>query len=176
MSEKLIVLYRMSTCPPCNKMKPEWDKFKKLFQNKQLEKHNIKFAEYEVNEEEIVDKTSNITEVDKKMILSERDNVNGFPTIKLYADNKEIKEFNGERTAESILKFVENNSKTGGGDDENGFEEYQEGDGNFDQCGGGCDGNKCEFKGGKRGEEYYKMKYFKYKAKYIDMKKKYNAL
>jgi len=179
MPEKLIVLYRMSTCGPCNAMKPEWNKFKTIFKDKKMDDENIKFAEYEVNDDEIVDKSSNVTKSDEELLLEEKRSINGFPTIRMFITDRKTKDFKGERTTDAFLKFLESDGKIGGGDTdvENSYEEYQEeGEGNFDQCGGGCDGNKCEFKGGKKvnNEEYYKMKYFKYKAKYIELKSRYN--
>ena len=88
--------------------------------------------------------------------------VYGFPTLRI--DGKDYK---GPRIAESIL----NHTKTGGKDDKQPGDKYS-------QCGGGSGGftprkfNKknVSSKNDANDDEYYKIKYFKYKAKYMKLR------
>jgi hypothetical protein len=201
MPEKLIVLYHADAwCGHCKTFRPFWEKLKFIIDNSKSK--DFKYMEHDADNG-IVDKSpcdtntksSNTTKDDEKKVLKHKENVHGFPTVVLF-EGSTTKEFKGERSIQKLIDFlglkVDNfeemeckankyleekgiNQEGGDGDEENGFEEYQEdGDGNFDQCGGS---NKCEFKGGKskvKNEKYYEMKYYKYKAKYIELKSRYN--
>lgn len=78
--------------------------------------------------------------------------ISGYPTILVVVGDKKT-EYNGPRTAEALLKYIK--------------EGECESDGSFKQCGGGGG----EMYGGKSGlNSPYKIKYLKYKAKYMKMK------
>jgi len=73
-------------------MVPEWDK---LIKNKNLPVKIKKIQDTEIKNLKIKP-------------------IEGFPTIRLYIKNKEI-EFNGNRTANDIIKFINDNIKQKGG-------------------------------------------------------------
>lgn len=183
-SEIVIALYHAEDwCGPCKKFAPIWKEFiKKIEDNEDYKYIKIDCSDGNcTKQEESKDLEKNISGKLYDKITTYK--INGYPTVLLFVDDNEPKNFNGNRDVKTLFEFLETNGekhaeKVGGkGSEDNAFEEYQEeGDGNFDQCGGNCDGGKCEFKGGKKskGEEYYKMKYFKYKAKYIELKSRYN--
>lgn len=142
-----VVLYHLEGCPPCRRFiegeggESEWCKLKKI-----LDKVGIKHEQYEASEPEVPD------------------DIDGFPTIRIYKTSEDSIDYEGDRTAKDILTFIKDIqsgkiqiikevSKKGSkeGSKESDSESLDE----FKQCGGG---NR---------EEYYKMKYFKYKAKYI---------
>lgn len=88
------------------------------------------------------------------------ENIQGFPTIKITI-NGDKKEYNGERSAEAILEYI----KTG-----------ESSDGKYKQCGGA---RKLGFSPRKNvnlgqidydDDKYYKIKYLKYKAKYMKLR------
>jgi hypothetical protein len=81
--------------------------------------------------------------------------VNGFPTIRLTVDGK-TSDYNGERTVDSIIGAVSGQS--------GGYYQY-------DQSGqyGGQRGGKVILDDDED-DEYYKMKYLKYKAKYLKLR------
>lgn len=89
----VLVFYHMKNCKFCKKMKPEWNKLMKKKSHK-----GCKFIDYtEENNKDIIDKHK----------------VQAYPTIKLYPDgieniNTSI-EHEGERTADSIINFVDEN-------------------------------------------------------------------
>ena len=83
--------------------------------------------------------------------------VKGYPTI-VIIKNEEKHEYKGARTAEAILEHLHElmgNGKVGG--NENKYSKIPS------QCGG-----KRDYKN----EDYYKIKYLKYKAKYMMIKSK----
>ena len=172
--DTLIVLYYAEWCGHCQRMKPEWKKFEDDLKEKYK---NIKYAKLECDGDIVG--SDNLTEEDKKKIMEEKENVRGYPTVKLFIGN-EIKEFQSDRTAEKFMEFVLNNGEISGGrsgDVESGSPNEEGMDNYLDQCGGG--GDKCSLHSNKKSnknnkEKYYEMKYYKYKAKYIYLKEKYN--
>jgi thioredoxin-like negative regulator of GroEL len=86
-----IVLYYAEWCGHCQHMKPEWDKFKAI-------------APESVNVAQV--ESSNIPK------LEYNPNVEGYPTIKMYHNNKEVGKFEEERTKEKMLNFVKHHIKT----------------------------------------------------------------
>lgn len=198
MPEKLIVLYHADAwCGHCKTFRPRWEKLKFIIDNSKSK--DIKYLELDADSG-IVDespcktktKSTNVTKDDEKKVINHKENVQGFPTVVLF-EGSNTKEFKGDRSVKSLIEFiglkVDNfdeidskadkfldehgiDQKGGNGEEENGFEDYEEGNGNYDQCGG----NNCTFKGGKKikNEKYYEMKYYKYKAKYIDLKSQIN--
>ena len=83
-----VVLFYVPWCPHCKNMMPEW---KQLEQN--LEGTQTK-----------VDKVN----CEEKPDVAKENEVDGFPTIILFKDGKSIP-YEGDRTAEAIKDFVENN-------------------------------------------------------------------
>ncbi len=123
----------------CGHCKTFKPEWKKLMQ--ELDKKGIKYKEYEDSRDEAIIQSAG---------------VKGYPTIKI-----DGQEYNGNRTADAILEYLFSDSK-----DEIGKK--------YDQCGGG--NKKFGFtlrpmKGGSKEsaqkDEYYKIKYLKYKAKYM---------
>jgi len=101
----------------------------------------IKTEEYEAGNNEIM----------------EANNINGYPTIKIFKRGNS-EEYRGERTADAILSYI--NSQRGGGDGNGSCN-----DPDANQCGGG----KYKKTPRMSENEYYKMKYLKYKAKYMHL-------
>ena len=89
----VLVFYHMKNCKFCKKMKPEWNK---LIKKKSYKGCQFKELTQEKNKE-IVDKHK----------------VQFFPTIKLYPDGLEnintSIEYEGERTANSMINFIDEN-------------------------------------------------------------------
>lgn len=135
-----IELFYMRGCPHCVAMEPEWAKLEKMVPKGQIHK-------YEANEHS------------QKM---DDENVSGFPTIKITKNGKK-EEYKGPRTADAI--FAEATGKQANGDSSNGAMPKQ--------CGGGKLGKTMRnMKGGKsiiKDDEYYRVKYLKYKAKYMKL-------
>lgn len=80
-----IVFYSMNSCPYCKKFQPEWEKLVAR-----------------VTDEGIV--TQKFT-VDDDAEEVEKAKVDGFPTVRIHMNGKEI-EYEGERTADAIYTFV----------------------------------------------------------------------
>lgn len=78
-----IVLFYADWCGHCQQFKPEWERMKSLMPS------NLNSAEIESN---------NISK------MSNPPQVQGFPTIKMYRDNLNVGDYEGNRTAEAILK------------------------------------------------------------------------
>ena len=83
-----IVLYYVPWCPHCKNMMPEWNKLEQSMNGSQT---NVNKVNCEENPEE-----------------AKKNNVDGFPTIILFKDGKSIP-YEGDRSAEAIKDFVENN-------------------------------------------------------------------
>jgi len=86
-----MILYYGDWCGHCKDMKPEWQKVVNKFSN------SSKF---------------NIAEIESAHIgsLSKKPTINGYPTIKMYNNGKEIANFEDERIADKIEKFANDNS------------------------------------------------------------------
>jgi thiol-disulfide isomerase/thioredoxin len=92
-------------------------------------------------------------EADKDKQKVDEANVSGFPTIRITM-NGNTEDYNGERTADAILSFVKGDKKS------------MSGGGNPNQCGG----KRLRKSLNPSHEDYYKIKYWKYKAKYFKTK------
>ena len=84
-----IVLYYVPWCPHCKNMMPEWNKLEQSMNG--YSQTNVNKVNCEENPEE-----------------AKKNNVDGFPTIILFKDGKSIP-YEGDRSAEAIKDFVENN-------------------------------------------------------------------
>ena len=92
-----LVKYYADWCGHCKTMQPEWNSFK--IKNK----NNLNIAEIE---SDAID------------LMKNRPDIIGFPTVRLYHNGKKISDLKGERNADNITKFVDNNmikNKIGGG-------------------------------------------------------------
>ena len=87
-----MVLYYAEWCGHCQTMKPEWNKVV----NKMKNNNNLNIAEIESNH------------IDN---LINKPTIQGFPTIKMYNNGKEIANFEDERVADKMEKFAMTNSK-----------------------------------------------------------------
>jgi protein disulfide-isomerase A1 len=80
--DKKIVLFHRPDCGYCRKLKPEWAKFEKM--------SSIETQQIDINDHKD---------------LADKYNIQGVPTIILFKGETSI-EYKGERTAESLLKFI----------------------------------------------------------------------
>ena len=85
-TEPVIVLFFAHGCTYCQKMMPEWEKFKKT--------SPITFSE--VPAEQMVEYNPIVGE----------DNITGYPTLRLYNKGKLVKEYDGDRSKKDIMKFI----------------------------------------------------------------------
>ena len=115
MSEKrTIYFYYANWCPHCVSFKPTWNKIKEYIDDPKNKLKSVSYEEYEDG--------SNPT-------VMQRDNINGFPTIKMKFGNKTI-EYNGPRDFDTIITSLVNTSVDEQDDNDN--------DNNAGgQCGGG---------------------------------------
>jgi len=87
-----MILYYAEWCGHCQTMKPEWNKVvKKLKKNN----NNVNIAEIESNH------------IDN---LVNKPTIQGFPTIKMYNNGKEVANFEDERVADKMENFALHNS------------------------------------------------------------------
>lgn len=86
-TETVVTYFFMPNCPWCQKFKPEWDKFKA-----EADASGIKTEEIDATD-------------DKNAKLVSDKGVTGFPTVIVTVAGKD-NEYNGERTAADLMKFV----------------------------------------------------------------------
>lgn len=80
-----LVFFYANWCGHCQKMKPEWDKLvQKYNQTYQLEQY----------------------EADEHKDIMKKEQIEGFPTIKLYKADGTSHEYRGDRSFESLEKFL----------------------------------------------------------------------
>lgn len=84
---KELIFFTMTGCPHCEDMKPTWNLLKKNYNNNQ----HIKLIEINVQEK------PNLVELYK---------VKAFPTLLYIKDEKINKEYDGDRSYESLIKFL----------------------------------------------------------------------
>jgi thiol-disulfide isomerase/thioredoxin len=85
-TKPVIVLFFAHGCVFCEKMMPEWNKFKKS--------SPITFSEIPAEE------------MSEYNPLKNEENITGYPTIRLYNKGKLVKEYDGDRSKKDIMKFV----------------------------------------------------------------------
>lgn len=91
-----VIFFYADWCPHCVRAKPEWNKVQEMDgQNVNGKKVNVRACNSE---------GSNV----EKEVASDN-NIEGYPTIKLIKNN-EVVDYNGERTADAIKNFINNNS------------------------------------------------------------------
>jgi thiol-disulfide isomerase/thioredoxin len=97
-----MVLYYAEWCSHCKTMKPEWKKaVNNVCNDKQNNKRN--------NNKAII----NVAEIESSHIgnLINPPKVDGYPTIKMYNNGKEVAKFEDDRVADKIANFAISNSK-----------------------------------------------------------------
>lgn len=148
MSKPTVTLYYATWCGHCQDFKAEWDKLKNS-------KTDATFEEYEDGQDKA------------KM---EADNIRGYPTIKITKGGKCV-EYNGNRTAKDIIYFL-TNGMNAAQDRQKGKKNLAEQDAEFDQCGGlnQCGGSRNKKSKRITDDDKYKIKYLKYKAKYMKLR------
>jgi hypothetical protein len=93
----VFILVYMEGCGPCNETRPEWAKLEKI-----LTENDNNVVIIDVNQD-FLNHIDSIGEVD------------GFPTMK-YISQKHIEDYNGERTAEHLVAWIQSKiAKKGGG-------------------------------------------------------------
>jgi len=86
-TRKTLVLYYAPWCPHCKHVKPVFDELSKIY----------------AGNTEVTIKTIN---GDEEPSLLKEQNIKGYPTIKLFVDEKSF-EYKGERTAEKLQEFIQ---------------------------------------------------------------------
>ena len=83
-----MILYKANWCGHCQMLKPEWNKF--IIRMKRVPRLNI-------------------AEVDSDFMSSMDEQIMGYPTIKMYHNNKPVADFEEERSVIGLQKFAMNN-------------------------------------------------------------------
>ena len=89
-----IILYYSDGCGWCQKFMPEWTRFEQIAKQK-LNSLNLQVIKISC------DKNQNTCQIE---------NIQGYPTVILYKNNKKITEFSDERTAEKLIEFINNHT------------------------------------------------------------------
>jgi thiol-disulfide isomerase/thioredoxin len=77
-------------CPYCVKARPEWDKFKKFWENKKKNGYMLNFTEIDC---------------DKNESLASKYEIETYPTIKLVKDGK-VYDYDAKPSVENLNKFL----------------------------------------------------------------------
>jgi len=88
---KWLVLFHAPWCGHCVNFIPIWNKFES-----QVNIDNLKIAKINIENEKY-----------KNIINKYKDYIKGYPTV-LYIDKLKIKEYDGERTINSLIEFINN--------------------------------------------------------------------
>ena len=80
-----MILYKANWCGHCQMLKPEWNKF--MIRMKRVPRLNI-------------------AEVDSDYMSSMDEQIMGYPTIKMYHDNKSVADFEDDRTVADLHHFA----------------------------------------------------------------------
>jgi thiol-disulfide isomerase/thioredoxin len=89
-----IILFYVDWCPHCKTAKPEWDSAMQELDGKVINGYNVSFAE--VN---CTDETAEVQD------MTERYNIEGYPTIKLVVGD-EVIDFEAKPTKDTITQFL----------------------------------------------------------------------
>ena len=90
-NKPVIVLFFAHGCGWCERMRPEWEKFKKECPINYSEVSSDLMQDYEPSPKET--------------------RIMGYPTLRLYNKGKLVKEYDGDRSKKDLLKFVEKYAK-----------------------------------------------------------------
>ena len=85
-NKPVLVLFFAHGCGYCKRMMPEWNKFKNVSPISISEVPAEQMSEYNP--------------------LQNEENIVGYPTIRLYNKGKLVKEYDGDRSKEDIMRFV----------------------------------------------------------------------
>ena len=85
-TKPVLVLFFAHGCGFCKRMMPEWNKFKNVSPISISEVPAEQMSEYNP--------------------LQNEENIVGYPTIRLYNKGKLVKEYDGDRSKEDIMRFV----------------------------------------------------------------------
>lgn len=91
-NKPIMVLFYMKGCHFCGLMKQSWNDFKQ----------NSPINHGEVGAHDMADYNP----------VSNEESIRGFPTLRLYNKGKLVKEYEGDRSASDMLKFVKKHIKT----------------------------------------------------------------
>ena len=86
--EAVITFYHVDWCPHCKTAQPEWENFRRQYNNKRINNYTLKCKDVECKNEEICP------------------NMVSFPTVKLTKNGKDI-EFDSKINVDSLTYFVE---------------------------------------------------------------------
>lgn len=95
--EVFLVIFYVDWCPHCVSTKPEWAKLQNNLNNKKVNGKNVQVKAVNCEGSKLEEEAA------------KDNNVNGFPTIKLIKNNESI-DYNGERNAEAMVEFVNQNA------------------------------------------------------------------
>lgn len=84
-SGRRLVFFYANWCGHCKNMKPEWEKLKNKYS-----------GQYQLQE----------FEADENPEVMKQNQIEGFPTVKLFKEDGSVHEYQGDRTAESLEKFL----------------------------------------------------------------------
>lgn len=143
MSETSVTLYYAHWCGHCQVFKPEWAKLEK-----NVEEHNKKVGKGIIK---------CVSKEDSQMTEADKAKISGFPTIVITKNGKSYT-YQGERKADQIMRELL------GSVDYTQLQKVQE---------GGRRSKTHSHYGKKNSDEYYKMKYLKYKAKYLGFRSRH---
>ena len=93
MKGKAMVLYYMMGCGACEAMKPEWEKFEEELSKEKYESYDILVAR--VRSDYLND------------VKCDHSGLIGFPTILELFDGKKVREYDGERTMNGFIGFLD---------------------------------------------------------------------
>ena len=96
-NDVMIVLFYVDWCPHCVSTKPEWAKLQNNMNNKKVNGKNVQVKAVNCEGSKVEEEAA------------KDNNINGFPTVKLIKNNETI-DYNGERNAEAIAEFVNQNA------------------------------------------------------------------
>ena len=89
-----LILFYVDWCPHCKTAKPEWEKMKAEYEDKQINGYNVVFTEYNC--------TNETAEIEQ---LMNQYKIEGYPTIKLLKDNQII-EYDAKPTKTTMEQFL----------------------------------------------------------------------
>jgi len=88
-NKKVLVLFYMPGCKHCDELKPKWDK-----------------AAEKMGEKMVAIDVSDNTEPSVKA-LTEKFKISGYPTMLVLDNGNQIANYNGERTEEALISYVQ---------------------------------------------------------------------
>ena len=90
----LIRLYYTDWCPHCQSAMPEWDNFKKKYDNELVNDVILNIVETDCSNED-----------DVKLLLAEN-NISSYPTVKMYK-NDEVIDFDAKISYDNLEQFID---------------------------------------------------------------------